>query len=238
MFVENKFYVGLRDITPLKQLKNTSLLSYLEDVACMHSEIAGYGVSNMDNIKRTWILLSWKIEIKKRPKFNDFLKVKTWSRLIEKFYAFRDFKIFNQNEELIAIATSKWVFVDIEKDKLVKISDDISNIYEPEEESVFEEIDLPRFKEPSNYINKIDYKITKNMIDINNHLHNIYYMDIVREILPINIEEPNKFEITYKKEIKFGETVKALYSKIDDYHYVTIKDESENIIHAIIRLRN
>lgn len=238
MFVENKFYIGLRDITPLKQLKNTSLLSYLEDVACMHSEIAGYGVTNMDTVKRTWILLSWKIEIKKRPNFNDFLKVRTWSRLIEKFYAFRDFEIFNQNDELIAIATSKWVFVDIEKDKLVKISDEISNKYEPENKSVFEEKDLPKFKEPENYINKIDYKITKNMIDINNHLHNIYYMDIAKEVLPIGIEEPNNFEIMYKKEIKLGETVKAIYSEVDGYHYVTIKDEEEQAIHAIIRLKD
>ncbi len=237
MFVENKFYVGLRDITPLKQLKNTSLLSYLEDTACMHSEIAGYGVTNMDTIKRTWILLSWKIEIKKRPKFNDSLKVITWSRLIEKFYAFRDFKIFNQHNELIAIATSKWVFVDIEKDRLIKISDEISNKYEPENEAVFEEKDLPKFNEPETFINKIDYKITKNMIDINNHLHNVYFMDIAKEVLPTSIGEPNNFEIIYKKEIKLGETVKAIYSKLEDYHYVTIKNEEENIVHSIIRLK-
>ena len=51
MLVENKFYVGLRDINNLQELKNTGLLSYLEDVACMHSEIAGYGVTKIEEVK-------------------------------------------------------------------------------------------------------------------------------------------------------------------------------------------
>lgn len=235
MFVEHEFYVGLRDINNLKELSNTSLLSYLEDVACMHSEIAGFGVSNMDTIKRTWILLSWKIKVMKRPKFNDIIKVKTWSRLIDKFYAFRDFKIYNKNNELIAIATSKWLFIDIEKGKIVKITDDVSSKYEAENIAVFEEKDLPKLNEPNSFENKIEYKIIKNMIDVNNHLHNIYYLDIAKEVL--EQKEFDEFEIMYKHEVKLGETVKAIYSKQEDYHYVTIKNKEENLTHAIIRLR-
>lgn len=240
MFVENNFYVGLRDINNLQELKNTGLLSYLEDVACMHSEIAGYGVTDMEEVKRTWVLLSWKIKVIKRPKFNDVLNVKTWSRCIDKFYAFRDFKVYNQDNELVCTATSKWIFINTESEKIVKVSDEVASKYEPEEESVFEETDLPKLNEPKEFINKIDYKITRNMIDINKHLHNIYYMDIAKEALPEDIffsNELNEFEIMYKREVKLGETVKAIYSKEEDYHYVTIKDENETLIHAIIRLK-
>lgn len=240
MFVENKFYVGLRDINNLQELKNTGLLSYLEDVACMHSEIAGYSVTNMEEVKRTWILLSWKIKVIKRPKFNDVLNVKTWSRCIDKFYAFRDFKVYNQSNELVCIATSKWIFINTESEKIVKVGEEVASKYEPEAESVFKETDLPKLSEPKEFINKIDYKITRNMIDINKHLHNIYYMDIAKEALPEDIffsNELNEFEIMYKREVKLGETVKAIYSKEDEYHYVTIKDEKETLIHAIIRLK-
>lgn len=126
MFVEHNFFVGARDINSLKELTNTALLSYLEDVACIHSEIAGYGITNMYTIKKTWILLSWKIKVIERPKFSDNLKVKTWSRLIDKFYAYRDFEVYDENNNLIAIATSKWVFIDIEKGKIIKISEEVA----------------------------------------------------------------------------------------------------------------
>lgn len=240
MFVEHEFYVGLRDINSSRELSNTSLLSYLEDVACMHSEIAGYGVTNMEEVKKTWVLLSWKIKVIKRPKFNDTVKVKTWSRLIDKFYAFRDFKIYNQNDEVIGIATSKWIFIDTEKGKIIKVTDEVASKYEPEYISVFEEKDLEKLEEPQDFINKVNYKITKNMIDVNNHLHNIYYLDVAKEVLPDEVavlKEPSEFEVMYKHEVKLGETVTAEYSKKDDYHYVSIKNKDERKIHAIIRLR-
>lgn len=237
MFVEHEFYVGLRDINKKKELSNTSLLSYLENVACIHSEITGYGVTNMEKVNRSWILLSWKIKVLKRPKFNETIKVKTWSRLIYKFYAYRDFEIYNENNEVIAIATSKWVFIDIEKGKIVKVTEDVASKYEEENIAVFEEEELNKFEEPPEFINKIQYKITKNMIDVNKHLHNIYYYDIAREVLPEELENANNFEMIYKHEIKLGEIVTSIYSKQNDYHYVTIKSQDESVVHAIIRLK-
>lgn len=240
MFVEHKFYIGLSDINTKKELTNTCLLRYLEDVAGLHSEIAGYGVSDMNTTRKSWILLSWKVKVLNRPLVNDTLNIKTWSRCIDKFYAFRDFEVRNQYDEVICIATSKWVFIDIDKGKLVKISDEVAQKYKPEYKNVFEEHDLEKLKEPDNYINKTDFKITRNLIDINKHLHNIYYLDIAKEALPEEIAlscELNNFEIMYKKEIKLGDTVKAIYSYENSFHYITIKSEDESIIHAIIRLK-
>ena len=76
------------------------------------------------------------------------------------------------------------------------------------------------------------------MIDVNNHVHNIYYMDIAKEVLPQPLdEEYNTFEIMYKKEIKSDEIVKVYYSKVDDWNYVTIKSKDNKTIYSIIRLK-
>lgn len=241
MFVEHKFYIGLSDINPLKELNNTCLLRYLEDTAGLHSEIAGYGITDMNKTRKSWILLSWKVKINKRPLINDTLTVKTWSRSIDKFYAYRDFEVRNQYDEIVAIVTSKWVFVDIDKGKLIKVSKEVEESYKTETETaVFEEKDLEKLLEPKDYSSSTSFKITRNMIDINKHLHNIYYLDIAKEALPEKIafgNELNNFEIMYKKEIKLGETVKALYSFEEGYHYIVIKNEDESAIHSIIRLK-
>ncbi len=241
MFVENKFIVGLSDINQLKELTNTFLLRFMEDVAGIHSEIAGFGITDIDKTRKSWILLSWKVEVKKRPLICDTLNVKTWSWCIDKFYAYRDFEITNQYNEIVAIATSKWVFIDIDKGKLIKVPDEVTEKYKLEPNfKVFENNNVEKLVEPKNCINKINYKITRNLIDINKHLHNIYYLDIAKETLPEEIafsNELNNFEVMYKKETKLGENVKALYSKENGYHYVTIKNEDENIIHAIMRFK-
>lgn len=239
MFVEHNFFIGARDINSLKELTNTALLSYLEDIACIHSDMVGYGLSDIEKSKKTWILLSWKVNVLKRPKFSDNLKIKTWSRLINKFYAYRDFEVYDTENNLIAIATSKWIFIDIENGKIIKISEEVANAYSQENKSVFEEKDLEKLQEPESFIKKIDYKITKNMIDINCHLHNTYYMDLAKEVLPDEISfsnEVNKFQIMYVHEIKLGEIVKVMYSKVDNFYYIVIKNQEENTVHAIIKL--
>ncbi len=241
MFVEHKFLVGLSDININKELTNTFLLRYLVDVAGIHSEIAGYGVTDINKTRKTWMLISWKVEVKKRPLVCDTLSIKTWSWCIDRFYAFRDFEVRNQYNEVVAIATSKWVFIDIDKGKIVRVSEEVNKKYELEPKTkVFEENDIEKLVEPQDYISKTKFKITRNLIDINKHLHNIYYFDIAKEALPEDIalsSELNNFEALYKKEIKLGETVTAIYTKKDDYHYVTIKNEDETVIHAIIKLK-
>ena len=238
MKVNHKFYIGLRDINSKLELTNTGILACLEDIACMHSELAGYGLYNRENTKKTWILLYWKVEVIKRPLYNEVINVETWSRGMDKYYAYRDFKITDKDNNLIIKGTSKWIFVDIDKRKPVRISDEVGEAYFPENISVFDDDTAYKLIPPNNYFSSTNYKITKNMIDINNHLHNIYYMDIAKEALPEDLllnSEFNKFEIMYKKEIKDGENVKALYTKEGDCHYVVIKSEDELILHSIIK---
>lgn len=241
MFVEHKFYIGLSDVNLNRELMNTNLLRHLEDVAGMHSEIAGSGYTDIERTRKTWVLLAWKVEIKKRPLMNDTLKVKTWSRCIEKIYAYRDFEVRDQYDEIVAIASSKWLYIDIDLGKFIKIPEEVILSYKQEPIQVFEEKDLGRLKEPDGKeINKIDFKITRSMIDINMHLHNTYYLDIAKEVLPEELAlkaEFNNFEIMYKKEIKLGEKVKAIYIKDDEYDYVIIKSEDESVLHAIIKLK-
>ena len=202
MRVTQDFYVGLSDTNLKQELINTSLLRFLEDIAGIHSEKVGYGASSIDKTKRTWILLSWKVKMNKRPKMNEMVKVVTWSRLIEKFYAYRDFEIYDQKGELLGIASSKWIYMDIENERIVKVTEEVASVYESENISVFGNIDF-KLKQPTEEsINEIDFKITRNLIDINNHLHNIYYMDIAKEALPEDIylnREFNEFEVMYKK---------------------------------------
>ena len=239
MIVEHKFFIGLRDVDKNRKIKNTALLSYLEELGGMHSNLIGYGLSNIEETKKTWILLNWKVKVINRPKYADTITVKTWSRGIDKFYAYRDFEVCNENGEVLCIATSKWIFVDINKGKIIKISKEIEEGYGTESKNVFEEENNFEIKEKSEFISCTEFKITRNLIDFNYHVHNIYYLDLAIEALPKEIYnnlEFNNFKILCKREIKLGDNVKVFYSKDDSLHIVTVKSKDEKITHAIINL--
>ena len=86
---------------------------------------------------------------------------------------------------------------------------------------------------------EITYKVQRRDIDMNRHVHNLYYLDFAYEALPEEIYERSEFnniEIFYKKEIKYGEIINCYYSFEDNKHIVTIKSEDNSILHSIITL--
>lgn len=239
MFVEHEVFIGLRDVAVNNKVTNTALLSYLEDAGGVHSNLVGYGLKDIPNVKRSWVLLEWKIRIFERPTYGDKITIKTWSRGIEKLYAYRDFELLDENKKVIGIATSKWVLLDVEKGKITRISPEVGNAYTIENKQVFEEKDLEKLEEPNTVLNATNFIVNRSLIDVNNHLHNIYFMDIANEVLPMEIyknAELNNIQMLYKKEIKLGDTVKVFYCVENGEHVITIKSEDEACLHAIIRL--
>ena len=231
MFVEDNYKVGISDLTPKKEFSNTALLRCLENMGNLHSEMAGYGVTDMDRTRISWVLLSWKIKVLKRPKICDNLHIKTWSAGIDRYFAYRDFEVTDQYGDMVCVASSSWSMINIDTGRLYKMTDEMNDKYTLEDRHVFEnEMKREKIREPERYISNGEFNITRNLIDLNKHLHNIYYYDIAREALPEDIvfeKEFDEFEIHYKKGIKLGEKAKYYYAEENGCHVITIKNEAD-----------
>lgn len=154
-------------------------------------------------------------------------------------FAYRDIEIFDSNNNLVAVGSSKWILFDINKKSLIKIPTEVKDKFPSVDKSVFEEKFVEKLKEPENSILSHEYTVQRRDIDINNHMHNLCYLDLAYETLPEEVYENYSFdnvEIMYKSGALLGETVICYYSYYDDNHYVTIKSKNDNTLHAIIKL--
>lgn len=240
MIYTEKFKIPLKDIGKDNKIKNRAVLEILENIACYHSDLVGYGVNNIKETKVTWILLDWKLKVINRPTYGQVLTVNTWGKGMNKFFTYRDYEIYDNNNNLSAIATSKWALIDTEKGKMSRLTENIINAYKPEKKTVFEENSLDKVKIPEEFSNTIKYEVIRKDIDINKHMHNLYYLDLAYEALPDEIYNKRPFDyvrITYKKEIKLGEKVKCKYVEQDGKYVIVIKSEDETVIHAIVELQ-
>ncbi len=238
MIYKDKFKIGLKDIGKDNKIKNRAILEFLEDIGGYHSDIAGYGVNNIEETKLTWILLDWKLEVIDRPTYGTELEIHTWGRGMNKYFTYRDYEIYDQNGKLCAKATSKWTLINITNRKLERLTEEIMEKYHPEEHMVFSE-ELKKIDAPEEIISTLEYTVIRKDIDLNKHMHNLYYLDLAYEALPEDVYEKRPFNnvrIVYKKEIKLGDKVKCHYSKRDNKNIVVIKSEDNETMHSIIEL--
>jgi medium-chain acyl-[acyl-carrier-protein] hydrolase len=235
---EHDFEFNIRDINKNTELTNRSILEFFEDIGGYQSDEVGYGLKNIEQTRLSWVLLHWKIKVLKRIKYGDEIHVKTWSRGSVRACCYRDYEIYNKNGELCVIATSKWTLIHLEKG-LMRLTDELVSKYQTEEKSVFDNFNFERLKEPENSILAFEYTVQRRDIDINNHMHNICYLDLAYEALPQEIYETTSFdnvEIMYKTGALLGNKLKCFYSNVNNEIFVTIKSEDEKTLHSIVKL--
>ena len=238
MIFEKEYTVGSRDIGKDNKATNKAMLKYMENIACSHSDSVGQGINEIELTKAVWILLDWKFQVIERPTYGQTIKVRTWSRKMEKCCAYRDFEIYGQNEKILAIATTKWVLLNADTRKIQRISEEIANKYESEQEKYVFKDEIEKMHEPENEEVSINLKVRRTDIDINNHVNNLNYLDLAYEVLPLEIynKDIRNVRITYKHQTEPEEIVNISYTTQEDKNIITIKTENKAQLHAIVEL--
>lgn len=241
MKIEEKFKIGIREIGLKNELTNYGFLAFFEDLATFHSDMVGYGIKDIPIRNGAWLLMDWDLQVYKRPKFGETITINTCAVSIEKpsFHCYRNFEIFNEAEELIATATSKWIFFNFKLNKITKLLPEALKEFKPERDLLNAENRLLKLKEPASYEKIFDYTVKRMDIDVNMHMNNLNYLKLAYEVLPDEIYsgvEPKNLRIMYKNQIKYGDKVKCFYTQENNKHIVSIKSDDEKKIHAIIQL--
>ncbi|MBQ6991848.1 MAG: hypothetical protein IJN50_02895 [Clostridia bacterium] len=237
---ERIFKVEYYDIGEDRKATDKSILKYLQKIAGMHSDEMGCGLEELAKENLGWIITNWKLNVINKPKYNEDIIVKTWVRKIDKLYYYRDFEILNEQGEKIAIATSRWILMDVKNKTAKKVEDRFVRLHTIHEEEVFSNYKFTKIKEAESYENEFNYKVQRRDIDTNHHVNNLNYLDFAYETLPEEVYNNKKFnniEISYKNEIKPNEEIVCKYSEINDNEdIIVIKNKETEIENAIIKL--
>jgi acyl-ACP thioesterase len=234
------FNLSVMQIGEKNKLTNKGILLLLQEAASKASTIVGYGPNDAAKTHIAWILLNWKLKIFSRPNWDSKITIKTWPRNMIKYYSARDFEIYDDKNNLIAIASSKWVLINTETGKISKIDDEIVSKYDCLNKSVFEDGNFDKIPEPKASTRTFEHIIQRREIDTNHHVNNTNYIDYAYEALPQEIYDTVDFqnvEILYKHEAKYEEKINCFYSKLETgEHIVAIKNAKSDTLHAIVKL--
>ncbi len=226
MFYEEKMKASVEDFGKDAKLTERSILKFLENIGAYHSDMVGYGALDIPETGISWILLEWKVQILRYPKYGESIWVKTWSRgVATPFTTYRDYEIYAETGEKLVIASAKWTAINVFEKRVAKLTAEMLDCYESEEAHVFDEKDILRQKEPLSYESEKSFTACRHQIDLNGHVHNLCYLDFALDLLPADIYETRDFRdirITYRKEIKADEEITCKYHAENGAHTVGI----------------
>ena len=238
---EYKTIVQYTDVNENNELSQRGLIRILLEVAGLHSDHAGYGLNQVHITHVSWMILDWKVQSFIKPHWNSVLKIKTWPKSFSRIASYREFEVYDELDNLVAIASSKWVLINTETLSLARLTPKMIACYGNEcKKSVFE-TDL-NDKEPAPENSKFiyEYQVKRHDIDTNLHVDNLHYIDYAYDALPDDISSHafDNIEVIYKKQIKLGAIIKCFYTfdEASQKHIVTIKNDELDTVHSIIKL--
>lgn len=233
------FRIPYYDADKYRRATPLAILTYLGETSGAHTEHIGFGVDKLQSLNYCWMLNRWKVKINRYPSVKEQITIETWTSSIDRFYATREFIIYDEKEIEIGRTSTVWIFINMEKKKPMRIPTEFIEISDLVEEKTFDY--FYDFKKEAEVEEYIDFYVRRLDIDYNNHVNNTKYLSWMLESIPEDVYENymlNEFEILYKKETTYGDTILSGNKEIDmngdiPKYFHKILDKNNKEIHSL-----
>ncbi len=188
----------------LGSFRISSIINYFQDCSTFHSEDINRGIDYLQGSKRMWLMNGWQLQILKPVNLGDIITVGTWPHAFHGFYGYRNFIMKNNQNEVLSIANSIWVYLNTETGRPVRIPDHHLG-YELEPAFPMEYADR-KITIPGNLVDLSAYPVMKANIDTYNHVNNGQYIKMAEEFLPDDFVVQG-MRVEYKKQAVYGDLI-------------------------------
>lgn len=210
------------DVMRNQLLSPVRLVDYLNDIAGNHSESLGYSMRNLFEKEISWIVLSWNLTINRLPYLRSKINIETWVSQVKRSFAYREFLLKDENNEIFCKASSLWLFYHITKRRPVKIPSDLVNLWILNSDTSCPDsiIESDIFKGLDFDYNESDYAVEKQDIDVLDHVHNSRYIGWIIDSKQDSVKKDyslKHLQVSYHHEVKYPENItvkqKIFYQK-------------------------
>ena len=196
--------VSYWDVDRDERLLLPSVFKLLQEAAIKHADQFAAGTRAMAARGESWVLNRVAAAISRYPRYEEALRVETWSSGIRSFKGFRDFRIYC-GSELIGSASSLWLYVALQTRSLTRVPEEIARGFPTRAGAVFhpelDKLALAPPSAPTTHRTRVSVRYSD--VDGNGHVNNTAYLDYLQTALARGgfPPRPNHLEIQFVKEI-------------------------------------
>ena len=187
----------------------TTIVNFMGDIGTKQSEELGVGIDNLISKNMTWVFYQYDIKVNRYPKYGEKVRMVTEPSGFKKFYATRNYIIYDENENKIVEAKAIFFLINTEKRRAMRVPEDQYIAYGVEGE-LGKDFKVDRLEKLEEAMYSKEFKIRYSDIDSNRHVNNSKYIEWAVETLPLELVkdyELKRMRVTFEKECLYGEEV-------------------------------
>ena len=193
------FNIPIIDVNKYMRLRTSRMFSILHLVSTDHLNIAGTGTDVTLGKGLIWVLIKQRAEIKRMPKRDEEIVVKTWPTGGRHKLLHRHYSIETPEGETLINAGAVWSLIDIKTRSMIIPSD-----YDLMFDSVNTGNEISMRPNPKSIetTHHTEFTVPFSYIDSNRHMNSALCLDLVEDIIPAAKEglSPKMINIRYQTE--------------------------------------
>jgi acyl-ACP thioesterase len=234
---KESFSIRTSEINHLRKVHPHALIQIMQEASMQHTIGMKVSVWDLESMQGAWVLIKMEVNFFNYPALNDTIKVHTYPSGKEGYFTFRDYLVYDEEDILIATASSQWTMMHTGSRKMMKIPDSFGElIYQYDKPLSKPEF---RLKPGENLINSREIKTTYFHLDWNGHVNNVVMIRMILENLDDTIyyqKNLKSLKIQFKSEAVIAQVLCVHFESLDSdniiRHTVTDKLTGKELVLA------
>lgn len=207
------------------------LMNQFLNAAGIHASARGFGITQLNENDKTWVLSRAAIELNSFPKSGEFFEIQTWIEGVMRTFTLRNFAVLDASGTVVGYARTIWAMIDVNTRKPVNLEGLGIEKYKENIECPIERSGkIPMLE---NYVES-KFTVKYSDVDINQHLNSAKYVEHIVDVFSLQQfsgRDIVRFEIEYIEECHYGEEITVKKMEVSENEYVVVlQNEKEEIV--------
>lgn len=202
------------------------MMNYFQDCSALHSEDLGVGIDYQKSNNITWMIITWHVQIFRRPKFSEKITIGTWPYSFKSIKGGRHYVLLDDEGNTLARANSEWVLINTKENKIAKIPNEVRDAY-----IVEEALDMGEIRKKivaSDMVELCDkILVTPFFLDTNGHVNNVKYLSVAEGYIG---KEYNEFRVEYKSQAFLYDEIFVYKDNASQNNQVVLKNQRDEVL--------
>ena len=199
------FKIRSSEVRPDGSARLQTICDLLQEIAGNHALQLNLDLTQLHEDNLTWMLHRLDIRIQRYPKWREKVTVQTWPSTGDRLRAYRDFRVLDEEGNVLLKALSYWLMINLNTRRPVRMPEKVLALAPSDithEVPVKEERPAP----PAQAESKKTFTVRHSDLDVNGHVNNVTYVEWITESLS---SEPliQAFDIEFRAECEYGDQV-------------------------------